>query len=218
MKRFCGIALLYITSMALGLHAYAGVDIKGDWYKGELVLQDGQKLKGELQLNFALNTVLLKQDTIVKAFSPYSVSYFKFKEGERIRTFYTLFYQQPGVGESLMFFELVFNNNFALFNREAIIQKEYAIMADLPCSINPNDELTVIVYQYYLFLPEGKLIRFDTNSTDVSSILASNKQERKQINNYIFENGLDLNNRSDLIKVLDHYINKRTVGNTTAMK
>lgn len=214
MKRICVVATFFTCTMAMAIQAYAGLDLGDHWYKGELVLQNGEILKGELQLNLDLNTVLLKQQDVIKAYSPYWVDHFRFSETEKLRTFYTLPYQQEGGVEKLMFFELIFDDNFALFNREVTVHKEYASLIGLPFSGNPTDAHHVRACEYYLFLPEGELVRLETNPAEVSNQLASSNEEKKEINAFIYGQNLDLRRRSDMIKVLNYFINEKEESNT----
>lgn len=206
MKRICVVAFIYICSMAVPVQA---IDLGDHWQKGELVLQNGQILKGELQLNTDLNTVLLKQGDLIKAFSPYTVDLFRFIEAHKLRSFYTLPYKPDGGVEKLMFFELIFDDNFAIFNREVRVQKEYASFVGLPHKVNSHDENSVKIFEYYIFLPEEGLRKFDTNLAEVSNLLASSKEEKRTISSYVFDHDLDLRRRSDMIKVFNKFINQK---------
>ncbi|MBX2840162.1 MAG: hypothetical protein KTR26_00210 [Flammeovirgaceae bacterium] len=67
-----------------------GDSFEKSWFKGEIVLTDGNILKGKINYNINTKIVRLKTGSKVKAFTPYSVSYFTFfdqiKEKERVFT------------------------------------------------------------------------------------------------------------------------------------
>ncbi|WP_020526326.1 hypothetical protein [Flexithrix dorotheae] len=60
-----------------------GDTIEKNWYKGEVILTDGNVLKGKINYNINTKVVRLKNGTKIKAFTPYSVSYFTFFDQER---------------------------------------------------------------------------------------------------------------------------------------
>ncbi|WP_277479163.1 hypothetical protein [Catalinimonas alkaloidigena] len=190
--------------MCLLFNAHASDLPKRDWNWGKILLKEGNVLEGEIQHDLDQNVVLLKKEGVVKAFSVYNVNYFKVIDEDRgmIRNFYSMPYEQNG-HERLMFFELVFEDGFVLFSRESKVAKKHAQLKKVPyVQDGTYDSSLVKVSNYYLFMPDGTFQAIHTDFSSIVDSLSLNKEEKKEMRQFILQNDLDLNDRSDFIKVL----------------
>ncbi|WP_185154262.1 hypothetical protein [Fulvivirga sp. M361] len=69
------------------------------WHDGEVQLSNGDMRYGQLNYNFIMNIVTLKNDSL-ETYNPEEVQYFKFKDtlGATLATFYSLPYDIHGTG------------------------------------------------------------------------------------------------------------------------
>ena len=195
---FCAVFLcLWISADANGLP-------EEGWNVGEIVLSSGEKIKGEIQYDLDQNVAMIKHDGLVKAFSAYNIDHFRFLDTEMsmIRSFYTLPFQNGNEPERLMFFELIFEDGFAIFNRELEVSKKHAVLAQRPYVQNNEVEELVKISSYYIFTPDGNFQKVKTEESDLADKLSLGKQEKKEMRQFIYENELNLNYRSDFIKVI----------------
>lgn len=193
----------------ISLHAQAGGISKRNWHPGTVYLKSGGSLSGEIQYDLERNVAILKKDDRMKAFSVHNVDYFQIKDQKRrtVRKFYSMPYLLENGQQRLMFFELVFYDNFALFNREKTIKKEQAALSKRPHVIDRSgDNENVKVFTYYVFTPEGKFKKIHTEESDLARKLSLNREEKKNMRRFIFDNKLDLKNRSDFIRVIYEFV------------
>jgi len=182
----------------------------GDWYFGMIVLNGGHTLKGEIQYDLDKDVTLFRQDDKVKAFSMYDVNNFRFMDEQRntLRKFYAMPYQLRNGQSRIMFFELIFEDGFALFNREKTIRKNQAAITEKPILEDEEQgrKSKVKVSQYFVFTPEGKFVKIYTEKDDLADKLFLNPKERKVMDQFIQSNKLDLKNRSDFIKLIYEFV------------
>jgi len=201
---FFSIMLLAIFSVEAG-----GIN-ENDWHRGVIVLNGGHTLKGKIQYDLEQNIAILKKGDKMKAFSVYDVNYFRFMDSKRrtLRKFFSMPYRLKSGQQRLMFFELVFEDNFVLFNREKTVRKKQAAVSELPFveDRSNGDEDKVKVFTYYVFTPEGKFVKIFTEKNDLANKLSLNREERRDMQRFIYENDLNLNNRSDFIRVIYEFV------------
>lgn len=170
------------------------------------MLNGGHTPKGELKYDLDKDVTLLRQGDKVKAISVYDINNFRFMDKKRhtLRRFYTMPYQLKNGQQRLMFFE----DGFSLFNREKTIRKKQASVTETPIleDVDGRKNGKVKVSEYYLFTPEGKFVKIYTDKEDLADKLSLNPKERKAISRFIQMNDLDLNNRSDFIKVIYEFV------------
>lgn len=168
------------------------------------MLNDGKILKGKIQYDLKQNVAMIKKKGLVKAFSAYNVNYFRFMDSERsmIRSFYSMPFFQENGQERLMFFELVFEDGFALFNRELTVPKKHAVLVERPYVQKGEEEDLVNISDYYIFTPDGDFLRVETEKSDLVDKLSLSSKETREMEEFIDENQLDLDYPSDFIKVI----------------
>ena len=185
------------------------IDIgKKNWYKGEIVLRNGEKLSGKVQYDLKQNVAVIKYDGKMQAYSAFNVDYFKIIDSKRrtLRSFYSMPFINPKGLKRLMFFELIFEDKFAIFNREHKARKEHAMLSEIPFVEDKETEKEVTVFTYYVFTPDGNFQKVLTEKADLVKKLSLNRREKKNLENFIYENDLNLNNRSDFIRVIYEFV------------
>ena len=205
MKR---ISIFLSLIFSISFLAQAGGIKKNEWNPGTIYLKEGNSLSGKIQYDLDKNIVVLKKNDKLKAFSVHNVDYFMFKDMKRrtVRKFYSMPYRLTDGQRRTMFFELVFNDNFALFNREKTVKRKQAAMTEQPHLIDKNDREHVKVFTYFVFTPEGKFKKIFTEESDLARKLSLNQQEKKNMRRFINDNKLDLKNRSDFIRVIYEFV------------
>ncbi|WPP50211.1 hypothetical protein [Catalinimonas niigatensis] len=195
--------LFYALFFCLWTSLEAGDLPKDDWNVGEIMLNNGEILKGEIQYDLKQNVAMIKKKGLVKAFGAYNIDYFRFMDSARsmIRSFYSMPYSQKNGQERLMFFELVFEDGFALFNRELSVPQKHAVLAERPY-IQREDKGVVSISSYYIFTLDGNFQKIETEASDLADKLSLDRKEKKEMEKFIIENQLDLNYASDFIKVI----------------
>lgn len=209
MKKLC---LFYALFFCLWANLKAGDLPKDDWNVGEIMLNNGDVLKGKIQYDLQQNVAMIKDEGLVKAFGAYNVNYFRFMDSERsmVRSFYSMPYPQDNGQERLMFFELIFEDGFALFNRELSVLKKHAVLSERPYIQEDEDMEEVKIFSYYVFTPDGSFQKIETEEKDLVEKLSLDRKEKKEMQKFIHENGLDLNSRSDFIRVIYEVVQKDT--------
>jgi hypothetical protein len=192
---------VFLTAQAIDIN-------KKDWHQGEIILSNGDKLTGKVQYDLKQNVAIIKYDGKMQAYSAFKVDYFKIIDRKRrtLRSFYTMpFRNQKGI-ERLMFFELIFEDNFAIFNREHKARKEHAMLSEIPFVEEKEAEEEVTIFTYYVFTPDGNFRKVLTEKSDLVKKLSLNRSEKKNLENFIYENDLNLTNRSDFIRVIYEFV------------
>lgn len=205
------LSIFFSLMIMLTFTVEAGGIKKNEWHDGMIVLNGGHKLEGKIQYDLKQNIAILKKDDRMKAFSVYDINYFRFMDDKRktLRNFYAMPYRQANGQERLMFFELVFEDDFALFNRETTVRKKEAALSEMPFvddNRNSDRNENVKVFNYYVFTPDGKFVKIYTEKNDLADKLSLNREERKDMQRFIYENDLNLNNRSDFIRVIYEFV------------
>jgi hypothetical protein len=203
--------ILAICLLCFTLLAQATDINEKDWNRGKIVLQDGTSYSGELKYDLKQNVAMIKQKGTIKAFSAHQVDYFRFMDIKRktLRRFYTMPYENQRGIERLMFFELVFQDGFVLFNRERTVRKRQAMLSELPFmsnGTNRNNE-RVTVFSYFIFMPDGQFKPLQAEQQDLIDKLALSKEERKDMRDFIHDHDINLKNRSDFIRLLYEIVN-----------
>jgi len=176
---------------------------KNNWNYGQVVLKNGEVIKGDIQYDLKQNVALVKSKGLVKAYSVYNVDFFRFMDEhlKMIRSFYSMPYTYENGQQRLMFFELVFEDGFALFNRELDVAKQQAMVSKQYYVEKAEDEL-VTIFNYFILTPDGTFRSILNEQGDLAEKLSLNKRERKEMRNFISDHNLDLQNRADFIKVI----------------
>ena len=202
------VAISLILIFCVSSFAQSDGLFKKKWNPGEVFFIEGGSLSGEIQYDLDKNVVILKKDGKLKAYSVHSIDYFLVKDQKRksVRKFYSMPYRLEDGQSRTMFFELVFNDNFALFNRGKTVRKQQAKFTEMPHVIDDEDQKNVEVFTYYVFTPEGNFRKIFTEENDLVMKLSLNRKEKKSLHRFIYDNDLDLKNRSDFIRVIYEFV------------
>jgi hypothetical protein len=88
------------------------------------------------------------------------------------------------------------------------VRKKQAAISKLPFveDKSSGDDKKVKVFTYYVFTPEGKFVKIFTEKNDLANKLSLDQKERRDMKRFIYENDLNLNNRSDFIRVIYEFV------------
>lgn len=100
-----------------------------DWHCGQLVLENGQELYGEVSYNLEHEVVRLRQGHQIRAYGASQVQYFEFlyRQFNVRRTFYALSYALQSGYQTPLFFELLVDGAYALLTRERIMERHQVV-------------------------------------------------------------------------------------------
>ncbi|WKN44693.1 hypothetical protein [Tunicatimonas pelagia] len=209
----------YFIGMLLGvvclIETVLAEQLKSDeeWKHGSIVLNSGQQFEGHLKYDLKNNIVVLQSGSKMLAFSAYSVESFIAIDTTTgfIQTFFTLPYSDAEKRPRLMFFQLVFNGAFSLFVRERKVPASATATHRYPTRLHPHKEGQAFAQDYFVFLPDGNFQRFKAGRSNLAKLFSLKESEAKQVDRFVTKNNIDFSRQSDIIRLIDHYISRRSI-------
>ncbi len=184
-----------------------------EWKYGKIVLNSGRQFEGHLRYNLENNVVVLQSGQQMLAFSAYSVESFMAIDTTSgfTQNFFTLPYSDTPARPRLMFFQLVFDGKFALFVREREVSVGSAATHRYPTRLHPNKEGRAFVQDYFVFLPNGNFQKFLVGRNNLAELFSLKGSEAKQVDRYVNKNNINFSRQPDIIRLIDHYINQKSI-------
>ncbi|MEP2772899.1 MAG: hypothetical protein ABJH05_12175 [Fulvivirga sp.] len=194
--------LLIVFAMLLACGAYAQFPSEV-WHDGELVLVNGDTLKGQIKYNLETDLVQFSDDKkTIKTYTARKLLHFEIfdKTSNRYRRFYVLPYNLSGNYNAPIIFELVLEGRkLTLLSREAV---EYQV-ANYPYAVAGSYTRLILVYTHYFLTDEGEIIKFVGKKKDLLRGVMSRKSS--EIKKFIKTNRIRVDSRPDLIKTVAYY-------------
>lgn len=173
------------------------------WHDGELVLVNGDSLKGQIKYNLETDLVQFSNDKkTIKTFTARKLLHFEIfdETSSRYRRFYVLPYSINGNYNAPIIFELVLEGRkLTLLSREAV---EYQV-ANYPYAVAGSYTRLVLIYTHYFLTDEGEIIQFGGKKNDLLRGVMSKKSS--EIKKFIKTNRIRVDSRPDLIKTVSYY-------------
>ncbi len=113
MKNVC--VILFVLMSTLSLAQYKNYNTENaKWYKGELVLNNGDVLEGDVVYNFVDGSLKLKTEEEELFYTTRKVSQFSLTDSlGSVNKYFTLLYDFKGVGNTVpYFFKVLYENNY----------------------------------------------------------------------------------------------------------
>jgi hypothetical protein len=163
-----------------------------DWYQGTIILKNEKTLHGEISLQSDHDAVFLKNGDAVMVYPAHKIQSFHFldKESRATRKFITL-EMLFGVGSMHLIYELV------LEGEVNVIRKERAVWYSV--------YYESMDYDYYI-LQEDQFIPINKFRKKIYPLLLENDPELKA---YARENALGAGRLTDVLKIIEHYNERR---------
>jgi hypothetical protein len=172
-------------------------------HDGELVLLNGDTLKGQIKYNLENDLIQLVINETVQTYSARKILYFSIydKTVDMFRNFYSIpFEVQPNYKIPILF-EVLYEGKLSLLAREAIVTEtvpQYSYM--YRSSVNMTR--TKLDYEYYFLDEKGRFTKFNNKKFELYEAM---KRKEPQIKQYIKKNKLKVDSRRDLVRIVAYY-------------
>ncbi|HNP18478.1 MAG TPA: hypothetical protein PKL31_08605 [Fulvivirga sp.] len=173
------------------------------WHDGEIVLLEGDTLKGQVKYSQETDIVEFTRgnaNTAI-AFSARKVLYFEIfdRSVNRYREFYALPFAVKGDYETPVVFEVILEGRpITILSRERI---EYKVV-NYPYAVSGTYSRLELMYTYYFLGKDGKIKVFPGSKKDLIWML---KDKSQLIKKFMKANRIRPERRVDLIKTVDYY-------------
>lgn len=218
---FWSILFIFLNSgvcPALGQHL-----TKHEWAAGEVVLTNGDKLKGAVTYYFNKEIIQVKgADSLTKTFSPVNVAYFQvFSAQKQVLQTFRPFMWSPNPEEpafkTLAFFEVITEGKYTLIRRTAYVIRNldpvpvYTSLGKYyePYTPDPdqmpselNNYQIARLNSYYLLTPESQILRLRHPKKNLEDLYQDKSGRMKA---YIRKRNLSYKNPIALTHVVQYF-------------
>lgn len=184
--------------VGLSLTASAQYFAEEHWHQGRVELNSGEVYEGRLRYELDENLVQFKGEGLVRNFNPTQVEYFQFYDevNEKVRHFYTLKYERRP-----QFFELVYNGEIALLNREQLVVRYFNGINRF--AMGPGFQtVSEIQDNFYLLFPNLEVRQLPTSRRAFIDELPA---YHNKMDLFMKEQKIRLRQPEELIRALDYY-------------
>lgn len=201
LKRF--IVFILFLSGSLTLNAQ---DLPNEmWHPGQIVLEEGDTLRGQIQYDFKTNLVQLAIDNKIKTFSSQQVLFLSFhcQFFKRYRYFYSIPYRLKGSMNVPVFFEILAEGRLTLMAREYVVVESinrYGNPMYRPLGVGGTRE--ILTYDYYLLTDNGDINLYLEKKKDLLPYFGRLEDEMSK---YIRKNKLKVDKQQDLVRIINYY-------------
>ena len=168
------------------------------WHDGKMVLESGDTLKGKVKYNMQTDLLQLEADNRIETFTSRKVVFFEIFDGtvKRYRQFYSLPYTTSAQYKAPVFFELLEEGKITLLSRESLEYRTYS-------SFYYGSYSKLVMADKFYFLKEnGTILELGNKKGGLVDLL---ENRREEIEKFIKENKLKLDNKYDAAKVVGYY-------------
>ena len=173
------------------------------WHEGKMVLVEEDTLVGKLKYDMTQDIVQVQVNDKMYTYGASKIFYFDiFDETvDYYRQFFTLPYGLISNYKVPVIFEVLIEGNITLLSREKIILKSSQINSAYmysPSSYNRE----VLTYEYFFLDRTGNITEYTLKK---KSLFAALQKREQQVSKFIRTNGLRIDRRSDLIRIISFY-------------
>lgn len=169
------------------------------WHDGKIVLESRDTLKGLVKYDLQQDLIQYNsQRGSVEAFTARKVLFFEIfdKTVGLYRQFFSLPYSATGGYQTPVFFELLEEGKMTLLTRETLEYRTY----NSPYYYGSTSRL-VITYKYYMLNDSG-ITEFIGKKSDLLKLMG---KYAGNVEDYMRENKLDVEDRDDIVKIVSYY-------------
>ncbi len=171
------------------------------WHEGRLITSSGDTLRGLIKYDLQTDIIQFSYPNSQKAeaFAPRKVLFFEIFDAtvRQYRMFFSLPYSPSGSYGALSFFELLAEGKITLLCREALEYRTY----NSPF-LYGSFSRQVLVYKYFFMDDKGRIVEFTGKRSELMNRFGIDAAE---IDKYIRQNRLRIDDRNDLIKIIEYY-------------
>lgn len=196
-KHFCFWLLFLIGTLSASAQQWA-FEL---WHDGTIVLESGDTLKGQVKYDLRQDVIQFtdKKGT-VEAYTARKVLFCEIfdKTVEQYRQFYALPYYATSGYRTPVFFELIAEGKLTVLCRENL---ENQTMSS-PYYYGGSYSRVILVYKYFMLKENGDIVDFSTRKSDFMMLMG---KYADNVNDYMKDNKLKLDNKQDLPKIIAYY-------------
>jgi hypothetical protein len=177
--------------------------INDNWYRGKVVLTEGDSLAGELQYDLQNNLVQVNAGNAIKAYSARQIWSFSFYDPDLMsdRQFYSLPYKMESNYKAPVLFELLTEGEVSLLARERLVT-ENVPQYGYGGFGNYSYLRTRIRRDYFLGFANGNIKSYSGAKKDLLYLLKDKSGEVKKFAN---DHRFRFDDKRDLIQIVDYY-------------
>jgi hypothetical protein len=184
------------------VYAQSGA-INDNWYRGSLILADGDSLTGDIHYDLQNNLVQINAGNSIKAYSARQIWSFSFYDPDMMtdRQFFALPYTVESNYKAPVLFELLTEGDVSLLARERLVT-ENVPQYGYGGFGNSSSLRTRIRRDYFLGFANGNIRSYDGSRKDLLYLLRDKSGEvKKFINAHRFR----YDDKRDLVQIINYY-------------
>ncbi len=170
------------------------------WHEGRIVLETGDTLRGQVKYDLQQDLIQFtdKKGT-VDALTARKVLFCEIFDRtiDQYRQFYSLPYNTASGYRTPIFFELIAEGKLTVLSRERLENQSTSSYY-----YGGTYSRTVLVTKYYMLKENGDIVDFSTRKSDVMQLLG---KYADNINDFMKDNRLRLDEKQDLSKIIKYY-------------
>jgi hypothetical protein len=170
------------------------------WHEGKIILETGDTLIGLVKYDLQQDLIQYNaQRGNIEAYTARKVLYFEIFDTTvgQYRNFYALLYNTTAAYRAPVFFELLVEGKMTFLVRENLENRTYSS----PYYYGSYSRL-VLVYKYYLLQENGVITEFVGKKSDLLELMG---RRANDVDAYIRENKLKVDDRDDFVKIVAYY-------------
>ncbi len=171
------------------------------WHEGKIVLVSGDTLKGFVKYDMQQDLIQYNaQVGVVEAYTARKVLFFEIFDLtiSQYRQFFSLPYNATTGYRAPVFFELLEEGKMTLLSRESLEYRTY----NSPYNFGGSYSRLVLVYKYYLLEEDGAISEFIGKKSDLLALMG---RRALDVQDFIKENKLKIEDRDDFAKIVAYY-------------
>jgi hypothetical protein len=191
---------LCLTFLTLSICASAQWAFES-WHDGKIVLESGDTLKGQVKYDLQQDLVqYIDKRGTVEVFSARKILLCEIFDElvKQYRQFYSLPYSTTSGYKTLVLFELIGEGKLTIFCRERLEMQT----SNYPYYYGGSFSRYVLVNKYFILNDKGSVEDLSSRRADIMSLFGKHE---KNINDYMKENRLRLDDKQDFIRILAYY-------------
>ncbi|QHT67064.1 hypothetical protein GXP67_10595 [Rhodocytophaga rosea] len=202
-KYFPCLSLWFFVCVMQMPAVYAQTDGYRDiWYKGTLVLAEGDTLDGDIHYELQSDLVQINTDNTIKTYSARQIWSFQVYDPDMMtdRRFFALPYAVESSYKVPMLFELLTEGNVSLLAREKLVTEnipQYSYW-----SSSRYYTRTRLSNDFFFGFENGRIRRYDGSKRDFFYLI---KEKSGDVKKFVSENRLRYSDKYDLIQIINYY-------------
>jgi hypothetical protein len=170
------------------------------WHDGKVITTAGDTLRGMIKYDFQQDLIQFNNKRgSIEAMSARKVLYYEIFDNtvKEYRQFFSLPYSTLGGYRAPVFFELLLEGKMTLLLRESLEYRTYTS----PYYMGSYTRL-VIVNKFYMLDEKGSINEFVGKKSDLLALMG---RFGKNVDSYIKENRLKVEEKEDFLKIVEYY-------------